>query len=218
MIRTFIAPVAIALLAMLAAPASFAVDADLALTRLQAKEDNVSRALISPPKKGPATLDRLRTLRDAVRAEQARIQRGGAVDLDRLAELTDQPRPEPTGPAALARRAETRVEVLKRRTGPGRKVGLAMREAMREDIDALDTMISALESGRDIDEAALDEMLDLVIARAPLSPAERLAQDKSRLATLKRRLVSGPKIGVARRDALQDEIEALEEDIDRRNI
>jgi hypothetical protein len=188
---------------------------DGAIARLESRADSLRRAIILPPKNGQVMHAKLRGALREIDREIARIEGGGAVDADRLAALTSGAQDARLDEDALARRAEAKQEAMERRLTAGPKLGVAGRQAVREDLDRLDRVIASLESGRDVDADDLSEVLGLMIADASRSPGERLEESEMRLAAMKRKLSTGPKLGSLGRDRVRAEIEALDAMIDR---
>ena len=186
-----------------------------AVARLEARADDLSRQMILPPKKGRLFHTKMRADIRAIETEVARLQAGGSVDEARLATLTGQASSvDRDDPSALAKRADARREAMERRLVVGPKMGSLRRQAIREDVSRLDAAIAALESGRDVDDEVLSDLLGVMIADASRSPEERLQDSEVQLAAMKRRLIAGPKMGTLQRAQLRDEIEALDAMID----
>lgn len=188
-----------------------------AIARLESHVGELRRELIRPPKEGPADRAAIRSQIRAINTEVARLESGQPVDASRLASLTDQ---QDTGaassPQAVAKRAAMRQEVLERRLRPGGpKLGTLGRKAVQQDLEQLDIAIAALESGAEIDPAQLDALLGTMIADANKRPIDRLEESEMRLATLKRKLLTGPKLGIRGRAEVREEIEALDQLIER---
>ena len=188
-----------------------------AIARLESHAGELRRELIRPPKEGPADRAEIRSQIRAIRTEVARLESGQPVDASRLASLTDQPDAGvATSPAALAKRAAKRQEALERRLRPGGpKLGSLGRKAVRQDLEQLDIVIAALESGEEVDPEQLDALLGMLIADASKRPIDRLQESEMRLATLKRKLLTGPKLGIRGRAEVREEIEALDRLIER---
>jgi hypothetical protein len=206
------------LLATVLAPTAYAAsttDRASAVARLESRAADLSRQMIMPPKRGRLFHARMRADVRAIETEVARLRAGGAVDQATLAALTGRaPSVDRDDPTALAKRADARREAMERRLTVGPKMGTLRRQAIREDVSRLDAVIAALESGREVDDAALGELLGVLIADASRSPAERLRDSEVQLATTKRRLLVGPKMGSLQRAQLRDQIEALDAMID----
>lgn len=183
--------------------------ADGAISRLEARADSLKREMMRPPKKGAATISRMRREVSSIRDEIARLEAGGGVDTKRLATLTGARQDLRNDPEAMTRRAEAKRQAKERKLLGGPKLGSLGREAIREDLERIDNMIAALESGREVDVAALNEYLGIVIADADRDPADRLRETEARIAALERKLVGGPKLGSLGRAKVQDEIETL---------
>jgi len=187
-----------------------------AIARLEGHAGDLHRELITTPKEGSADRAAIRSQIRAIRTEVARLESGQPVNAERVASLTDQPSEAQSGPQALAKRAARRQEVLERRLrAGGPKLGSLGRKAVQQDLEQLDIVIAALESGEEVDPASLDALLGMMIADANKRPATRLRESEVRLATLKRKLITGPKLGIRGRAEVREEIEALDQLIER---
>lgn len=191
-------------------------DVDGAVARLENHADSLRRDLILPPKKGHAVKADLRAQIRSAEQEIARLEEGGELDRERIAALLGEPLETQSLAERVAQRADRRQEVLERRLRPGGpKLGRLGRLAVQRDLEQLDGLIAALESGREVDPARIDELLGVMIADARKSPAERLREGEIRLATLERKLAVGPKLGARGRQQLEEEIEQLDRLIER---
>ncbi len=205
----------------LSLPANAATDREQAIAQLEARAaqletraDRLQRAIRLPPKRGRLPLAQLRSRSGAIDAEIARLEAGGVVDATRLATLLRADPPAPTSPEAIARRGSAKRETLRRTIATGPKVGALYRQAVRKDLRRLDRLIAELESGTDLASAELSDLLGIAIAEARMSPEQRLRESELRLASMERRLGGGPKLGVLRRAAIRQEIDALDALID----
>jgi hypothetical protein len=206
---------ALAMIIGLSTVAQARVEADEAIARLESRAETLQRERVGSPKKGQVQHARLREQLREITGEIARIESGGAVDAERLARLTGAGGSEQLDDEALARRAVARQEAMERRLTTGPKLGVLGRQAAREDLERLDRVIAALESGRDVDPDELSDALGMMIADASRSPQERRRESEMRLAAMKRKLTAGPKLGSLGRERVQAEIEALDAMIDR---
>lgn len=214
--RLFAVGIAGLLVAGFSLPAqAMAGKAEGAIARLESRVDGLKREILLPPKKGAATLSKLRNRVRAINEEIAHLRSGGEVDAERIADLTGSERGVRLDPEEIARRAAARQEAMERKLLAGPKVGALHRQAIRQDLDRLDGVIASLESGREVDPDVLGDLLGMMIADAAKSPEDRLRDSQVQLATSKRRRVSGPKLGMATRAKLHEEIEELDALIER---
>ena len=191
-----------------------ATEHSAAIAQLEARADRLTRELVLPPKKGIAHRSEIQNQRRAIHEEIERLADGGTLDASRVASLLGQ-ESRADDPESLANLAEGRQEALERRLLTGPRMGVATKSQLRREIDDLDGMIAALERGEDVDSRRINDLLGMMIARAPLTAEERLRDRKYQLATLERRLGAGRKHGVVTRAKIRDEIEKLDAMIDR---
>lgn len=189
---------------------------DEAIARLESRADVLAQQRLMSPKPGQARLHGQQAQEDAVRAELQRLRAGGAVDHERLADLTGGAAHavDSGDSAALVRQARERQEVLERRLSTGPKIGSLEREHARSDVEELDALIADLEGGRQVDADRVAGLIHAPVAREPMTAAERRHEGEVELATARRRLVAGPKLGSAERARLHEEIAQLEAMID----
>lgn len=190
---------------------------DEAVARLESHADSLRRQILLPPKEGQVVHAKLRAQLRSIGQEVARLESGGSVDESRLAALTGSRRAANLRDRqVLANRVERRQEALERRLRPaGPKLGSLGRQAVRQDLDQIDEVIAALESGEELDPNVLDDVLGTMIAAAYERPEDRIREGEVRLAALKRKLRTGPKLGSLGRERVRKEIEALDALIDR---
>jgi hypothetical protein len=187
------------------------LDRTSAIAQLESREDQLTRELVMPPKKGVAQRSEIRSQRSAVQDEIERLAAGASPDASRMASLMDESvTPDADDSRALANLASSRQKAFERKLVAGPKIGLARESQIRREINDLDSMIAALERGEDVDIARMNDALGMMIARAPLTPEQRLQESKYELASLKRKLLAGPRIGAVTRGKIRDEIEMLD--------
>ncbi len=189
--------------------------AEGAISQLESRADGIRNEVRRPEKKGVATISKLRNQVRVIKAEIAHLEAGGEVDEQRIAALLGGGQSARLTPVELAQRAASQQAVNERRLAVGPKIGARHRQAINEDLERLDALIVALESGQEADADALGDLLGIMIADSSKSPEDRLRSSQVKLATMKRKLGAGPKLGMATRAAIRDEIEALDSVIER---
>ncbi|GEM_PF-3662271 len=213
--RGLAAGIAVTVAFVVATPTlSAASDEEGAISRLEARATDLSERIHHTPiKGGTSTRAKLHEQLRAVEREIILLERGGSIDADRLATLmgdrhvgADQP--------SLLERVSARRTSIERRLVVGPKMGMHARETMREELDRLDGVIAALESGETVEVATLNAALGSRFAGARRSPSQSLHEHQVRLASLRRHL-TGHKMGVVERGRVRDEIGDLEATIAR---
>lgn len=187
-------------------------DRDAALTRLESRADALRRRIgPGPIKTGALEKQQLRAeLRD-IRRMMDQIAAGAEPEPERIARLIDeQPVRDPLDAQRISARADQRQEIQRRRLMTGPKIGALERARIRSDLNELDQLIADLESGREVDVARIDRLLDVRRPPEPMTAEERLRSLEIQRATLKRSIFGGPKIGIVQRSRIQDEIEAID--------
>lgn len=187
-------------------------DRDAALTRLESRADALRRKIgPGPIKIGALERQQLRTELRQVQGVMEQLAAGADPEPERIARLVDeQPVRRPLDAQLISKRADQRQEIQQRRLMTGPKIGALERARIRSDLNALDRLIADLESGREVNVARIDRLLDVRRPPEPMTAEDRLRSLEIQRSTLKRSVVAGPKIGIVERSRIQDEIEAID--------
>ena len=187
-------------------------DRDAALTRLESRADALRRKIgPGPVKIGALERQQLRAELREVRGVMDQLAAGADPEPERIARLTgEQPVRDALDAQLISTRADQRQEIQQRRLMTGPKIGALERARIRSDLNELDQLIADLESGREIEVARIDRLLDVRRPPEPMTAEERRRSLEIERATLKRSVLAGPKIGIVERSRIRDEIEAID--------
>lgn len=181
------------------------------IARLEAQANRIERQSSTALKIGALRRSELSQSSRETRDEIDRLAAGGAVDSERVDQLLpSRPLDSTMDRESLTTTATRKRDALARKAGTNFKVGHSERTRIRNDVASLDSMIAALESGRDVDDAELASLLGGMNSRAPLTAEEQLNESRVELASRKRQLADRKKIGSVRRNEIRSEIEALD--------
>jgi len=187
-------------------------DRDAALTRLESRADTLRRKIgPGPVKIGALEKQQLRAELREIRGVMDRLAAGADPDPERVARLVnEQPVRDLRDTQLVSARADQRKEIQERRLMIGPKIGALERARIRSDLNELNGLIADLESGRDVEIARLDRLLDVRRPPEPQTAEERLRSLGIERARLKRSVVSGPKRGILERSRVREEIDAID--------
>lgn len=186
-------------------------DRDAAISRLEARADQLRREIGPGPRQGALKKARIRSEIREISSVVDRLETGEQVKTQKIARLLgEQPEPDRTSTEFIANRAEQRKEIKRRRLVAGPRIGAVERSEIRSDLAKLDRLIAELEAGRDIELARVDELLNVRTPRGPLTPEERMRSLEIELATMKRKIGPGPRIGMVERTRIRDRIEEID--------
>ncbi len=187
-------------------------DRDAALSRLESRADELRRRIgPGPVKIGALERHQLRNELREIQGVMSQLAAGADPEPERIARLIDeQPVRDPLDAQLISARADQRQEIQQRRLRTGPKIGALERARIRSDLNELDQLIADLESGRDVEVARIDQLLDVRRPPEPLTAEERMRSLEIERATLKRRVGAGPKRGILERSRIRDEIEAID--------
>jgi len=187
-------------------------DRDAALTRLESRADTLRRKIgPGPVKIGALEKQQLRAELREIRGVMDRLAAGADPDPERVARLVnEQPVRDLRDTQLVSARADQRKEIQERRLMIGPKIGALERVRIRSDLNELNGLIADLESGRDVEIARLDRLLDVRRPPEPQTAEERLRSLGIERASLKRSVVSGPKRGILERSRVREEIDAID--------
>jgi hypothetical protein len=187
-------------------------DRDAALSRLDSRAEVLRRKIgPGPVKIGALEKQQLRAELREIRGVMEQLAAGADPEPERIARLIDeQAVRDPLDAQLISTRADQRQEIQQRRLIVGPKIGALERARIRSDLNELDQLIADLESGRDIEVARIDRLLDVRRPPEPMTAEERLRSLEIQRATLKRSVVAGPKIGIVERSRIRDEIQSID--------
>jgi len=186
-------------------------DREAALSRLESRAEALQRKIGPGPKIGALKKRQLRDELREIRGVMDQLAAGADPEPERIARLIDeQPVRDPLDAQLISARADQRQEIQQRRLMTGPKLGALERARIRSDLNELDQLIADLESGREVEVARIDRLLDVRRPPEPMTEEERLRSLEIERATLKRAMFAGPKIGMVKRSRIQDEIEAID--------